>query len=99
MNGYHVYILECSDKTLYTGWTYNLEKRIQEHNNGKDGAKYTRARRPVRFVYAETCSSISEALKREAQIKKLSRGEKLEMIEVASCQRDDVAKIASPKCL
>lgn len=41
MNGYYVYILECSDKTLYTGWTSNLDKRIQEHNDGKNGAKYT----------------------------------------------------------
>ncbi len=81
MNGYYVYILECSDKTLYTGWTSNLEKRIQEHNDGKDGAKYTRTRRPVSLVYAEICSCMSEALKREVQIKKLSRGKKLEMIK------------------
>ena len=80
MNGYYVYILECSDKTLYTGWTSNLEKRIQEHNDGKNGAKYTRTRRPVRLVYTETCSCLSEALKREAKIKRMSRLGKLELI-------------------
>ena len=84
MNGYYVYIMECSDKTLYTGWTSNLEKRTQEHNDGKKGAKYTRARRPVRLVYTETCSCLSEALKREVQIKRMSRSGKLELIARAS---------------
>ena len=84
MNGYYVYIMECSDKTLYTGWTSNLEKRTQEHNDGKDGAKYTRTRRPVRLVYTETCSCLSEALKREVQIKRMSRSGKLELIARAS---------------
>ena len=79
MNNY-VYILECSDKTLYTGSTNNIEKRIKEHNNGKSGAKYTRARRPVRLVYVETRSTLSNALKREAEIKKLSRAQKLLLI-------------------
>ena len=81
MNGYYVYILECSDKTLYTGWTGNLDKRIQEHNDGKKGAKYTRTRRPVRLVYTETYASLSEALRREIRIKKLSHGEKVELIQ------------------
>ena len=81
MNRYYVYILECSDKTLYTGWTTNIDKRVQEHNNGKDGAKYTRSRRPLRLVYSETCSTLSEALQREARIKRLSRGEKVELIQ------------------
>jgi putative endonuclease len=84
MNGYYVYIMECSDKTLYTGWTSNLEKRTQEHNDGKKGAKYTRARHPVRLVYTETCSCLSEALKREVQIKRMSRSGKLELIARAS---------------
>lgn len=81
MNGYYVYILECVDKTLYTGWTSNIAKRVREHNGGKDGAKYTRARRPVRLVYTETCSCLSEALKREARIRKLSHWGKLELIK------------------
>jgi putative endonuclease len=81
MNGHYVYILECSDGTLYTGWTSNIEKRVQEHNNGKEGAKYTRSRRPVALVYVETCASLSDALKREARIKQLSHGGKLELIK------------------
>jgi putative endonuclease len=79
MNNY-VYILECSDKTLYTGTTNNIEKRIQEHNNTRTGAKYTRTRRPVKLVYVEACSTPSIALKREAEIKKLSRAQKLLLI-------------------
>lgn len=77
---YYVYIVECSDKTLYTGWTNNLEKRILEHNSGKGGAKYTRARRPVTLVYVENFSSLSGALKREALIKRLTRAQKLLII-------------------
>ncbi|MCX5810806.1 MAG: GIY-YIG nuclease family protein [Proteobacteria bacterium] len=76
----YVYILECSDKTLYTGTTSNIEKRIREHNHTRTGAKYTRERRPVRLVYVETCSTLSIALKREAEIKKLSRTQKLLLI-------------------
>ena len=81
MNNY-VYILECSDKTLYTGTTNNIEKRIQEHNNTRTGAKYTRTRRPVKLVYVEACSTPSIALKREAEIKKLSRAQKLLLISI-----------------
>ena len=73
----YVYIVECSDRTLYTGSTANLKKRIQEHNSGKAGAKYTRGRRPVKLIYVEICSTLSIALKREAAIKKLPRAEKL----------------------
>lgn len=80
MNRYYVYIVECSDKTLYTGWTNNIGKRIQEHNTGKCGAKYTRTRRPIKLVYKEIYSTLSDALKREAQIKKLSREKKLRLI-------------------
>jgi len=75
----YVYIMECSDKTLYTGSTNNIEKRIQEHNNTKAGAKYTRGRRPVKLVYVEICSTPSIALRREAEIKKLSRAQKLSL--------------------
>ena len=78
---FYVYILECSDKTLYTGWTKNIEKRIREHNYGKVGARYTRSRRPVKLVYIEACSTLSDALKREARIKQLSRTHKLQLIK------------------
>lgn len=80
-NQWLVYILECSDKSLYTGITNNLEKRIQQHNNGKEGAKYTRVRRPVKCVYEETLNDRSAATKREMEIKKLKRVEKLSLIK------------------
>lgn len=73
-----IYILRCADGTLYTGWTNDLEKRLQTHNSGK-GAKYTRSRRPVELVYTESFATRSEAMKREAEIKKLSREEKLRL--------------------
>ncbi len=76
-----VYILECKDKTLYTGITNNLEKRLEQHNNGQEGAKYTRARRPVKCVYQEIQINRSAATKREFAIKKLTRSEKLKLIK------------------
>lgn len=74
-----VYIVECADGTLYTGWTTDVEKRLQTHNAG-EGAKYTRSRRPVRLLYSEPCADKSAALKREAEIKRLSRAKKLALI-------------------
>lgn len=79
MDGNFTYIVECSDHTLYTGWTNDLEKRIQAHNEGK-GAKYTKTRRPVRLVYFETFSTKEEAMSREYRIKRLSRKEKEQLI-------------------
>lgn len=76
---YYVYIVRCSDNTLYTGSTNDIENRIATHNEGK-GSKYTRSRLPVALKYSETLSSKSEALKREAAIKKLSRIEKIKLI-------------------
>ena len=73
------YIVECSDHTLYTGWTNDLEKRIQAHNAGK-GAKYTKTRRPVRLVYFETFQTKEEAMSREYRIKRLSRRKKQQLI-------------------
>ncbi|MBU5292618.1 GIY-YIG nuclease family protein [Anaerosalibacter bizertensis] len=75
----YIYILECSDKTLYTGWTNNLEKRIETHSKGK-GAKYTRARLPVKLVYFEKYNDKISAQKREYEIKQMSRKEKLKLI-------------------
>ena len=76
-----VYIVECSDESLYTGTTTDREKRIIEHNDSKKGAKYTRNRRPVDLVYSEMHPDRSTASKREYEIKKLSRAEKLKLIE------------------
>lgn len=75
----YVYIVRCSDQTLYTGWTNHLEKRIEAHNAGK-GAKYTKARRPGELVYFETFDNKGDALKREYQIKQLKRSEKEKLI-------------------
>ncbi len=74
-----VYILECRDGTWYTGWTVNLEHRLQAHNNGK-GAKYTRSRLPVRLIYAEEAPDKVSALKREYAIKHLRRREKERLV-------------------
>lgn len=74
------YILKCSDESLYTGWTNNLQKRIDDHNSGK-GAKYTRGRGPVTLVYYETFLTREEALRREHEIKKLTRSEKMKLAE------------------
>lgn len=78
---YYVYILECADKTLYTGYTTDLDKRVKNHNESKVGAKYTKARRPVVLKYSEKFSTLSEALKREFEIKALTRKEKLDLIK------------------
>ena len=80
MKQWFVYILRCSDDTLYTGMTDDVARRLQVHNSGK-GAKYTRGRIPVEVAYSEECESYSAALKREYAIKQLSRQEKLKMIE------------------
>ncbi|MEA3370344.1 MAG: GIY-YIG nuclease family protein [Campylobacterota bacterium] len=77
---YFVYILECSDKTLYTGIATDVERRLDEHNNSQKGAKYTKVRRPVELVYSEESENRSSASKREHEIKKLSRKQKLELI-------------------
>ena len=77
---YYVYLLECCDKTLYCGYTTDFAKRVAKHNQGK-GAKYTKGRLPVRLVYKESYNSKTEALKREYNIKQLSRERKLALIE------------------
>lgn len=78
---YYVYILRCSDDTLYTGITTDIEQRINEHNHSPKGAKYTRARRPVKLVYNEKRADRSDASKREYAIKKMSRQEKEALIK------------------
>lgn len=77
---WYVYIVKCADNTLYTGITNNIDKRIEQHNSSDGGAKYTRARRPVKCIYKEVQANRSEATKREMAIKKLSRGDKLKLI-------------------
>lgn len=74
-----VYVLECGDGTLYTGYTTDVPRRIEEHRNG-DGAKYTRGRGPIELVHVERYESRSAALRREAAIKAQSRTAKLDLI-------------------
>lgn len=77
---WYVYMLRCGDGTLYTGMTDNVEKRLAAHAAGK-GAKYTRGREPLTLVHSEELPDKSSALKREGAIKKLSRAEKLKLLE------------------
>lgn len=74
-----VYILECADGTLYTGWTTDLRRRVKAHNAGQ-GARYTRGRRPVRLVYWEYAADRGSAMRREAAIRHLRRRDKLTLI-------------------
>lgn len=75
----YTYILRCSDGTLYTGWTNDLQKRLAAHNTGT-GAKYTKSRLPVKLVYFEEYKTKNEAMSREAKIKQLDRKKKEELI-------------------
>ena len=78
---YYLYILLCADKTLYTGITTNLKRRIVEHNSTNLGAKYTSSRRPVKIFYCKKFKNRSTASKEEARVKKLRRSKKLELIK------------------
>lgn len=77
---YYLYILECADKTLYTGITTDLARRIGEHGGAKLGAKYTASRRPVKLAYSKKFKDRSAASKAEARIKKLTKSQKLELV-------------------
>jgi len=77
---YYVYILECSDRTYYTGYAKNLEKRIREHNAGKRGAKYTRSKRPVGLVWCKEYRYFKSAVKKEIELKKLTRKAKEKLV-------------------
>ena len=76
----YTYIVKCSDGSLYTGWTTDLDRRIRAHNDGT-GAKYTKSRRPVKLVYYETFETKEEAMRREYAIKQLTREEKLALLQ------------------
>lgn len=78
----YTYIEECADGTLYTGWTTNVQKRVKAHNEEKSGAKYTKAKRPVKLVYYEGYETKEEAMRREYAIKQLTRKQKLELIHL-----------------
>ena len=76
---WYLYILRCGDDTLYTGITTDVENRLEAHRSGK-GAKYTRGRGPLELIYREVCADHSAALKRELEVKAMSRTEKLQMV-------------------
>ena len=79
---FYVYLVLCSDNSFYCGYANDLKKRIKAHNSFKGGAKYTRSRQPVVLKYFEKFSDLTSALKREYEIKAMSRGQKLELTEV-----------------
>lgn len=85
---YSLYILHCNDGTYYTGITADLERRIYEHNTSVKAAKYTRSRRPVVLVYHEVCLDKSTALKREKEIKRFTRAQKVDLISVSGISSD-----------
>ena len=78
---FSVYIIECSDRTLYVGSTNDLEKRLHAHNNLKSGAHYTKIRRPVTLKYSEVFTQFGKARAREAELKRLNRNQKLNLIK------------------
>ncbi len=84
---WYVYILECNDKTFYTGITNDLKRRIEQHNTSLQGAKYTRGRRPVRMVYSCELPNKSEAQKEEYRIRKLTKKEKGKLINKGNQER------------
>jgi len=84
---YFTYILECADRSLYVGCTNDLEKRLIQHNNSKSGAHYTKIRRPVILKYYEQFGTLSQARAREAEIKRLTRLKKLDLIVVGKVSK------------
>ncbi|MEA1930727.1 GIY-YIG nuclease family protein [Halohasta litorea] len=88
MSDHYVYILQCADDTLYTGYTTDPERRLREHNAG-EGAKYTRGRTPVDLVYLESYATRSSAMSREYEIKELRREEKTRLIGEQSAEEWD----------
>lgn len=78
----YTYMVRCRDDSLYTGWTNHLEKRLEDHNSGR-GAKYTKSRRPVELVYYEQFETKEEAMRREWEIKQLTRKQKEKLLEQA----------------
>lgn len=96
---YYLYILECADKTLYTGITTDLKRREDEHNGSKLGAKYTATRRPVKVVFYKKFKDRSAASTKEAEIKKLKKVQKLELIEKFNKRKASSVKNKKRLCL
>jgi len=79
---HYVYILRCADQTLYVGCTNNLDKRLKQHNESKNGAHYTKIRRPVVLIYKEALETLAQGRRREAEIKSWPRGKKLSLVDL-----------------
>ena len=92
MSNWYLYIVECSDGSLYTGITTDTDRRVKEHNNSKRGAKYTRSRRPVTLVMVEEHCSRALAASREARVKSLTRKQKLELIKASGVRSGKLEK-------
>ncbi len=88
---YHIYIVRCRDGSLYTGWTNNVSARVAHHNTGK-GAKYTRSRLPVKLVYTKKCASKVDAMRKEREIKKLSRAQKMILVRAGKKSKKILTK-------
>lgn len=87
--GWYVYMVRCSDNTYYTGITTDLTRRVNEHNSHRKGARYTRARRPVKLAYSEEVTSRSTAAKREYRIRKLPVAAKMQLIKTYKKQENN----------
>ncbi len=87
---YFTYILECADTTIYVGCTNDLEKRLKQHNGAKAGAHYTKIRRPVILRYSEKFRSLAKGRAREAEIKRLTRAQKLDLIRKTTVSPHDL---------
>ncbi len=100
---HYVYILKCADKTLYTGSTNDIDKRLRQHNGAKAGAHYTKTRRPVVLIHVERYRTLARARAREAAIKRLDRAQKLMLIQLKdmgkgnNAYRKDKKKPKKPK--
>ena len=81
MAWWYVYMVQCNDSSLYSGVTTDVERRVMEHNTDTKGAKYTKARRPVRLVYQRRCRNRSSATKQEAALKQLTRAQKIALLK------------------
>ena len=89
---YSVYIVQCADGSLYTGIAIDVARRVAEHNGEKcRGARYTSARRPVTLVYQAPCGTRADACRQEARIKRLTRGQKLTLIDAVSVRETEPA--------
>jgi putative endonuclease len=92
MSSWVVYMLRCADNSLYTGITTDVERRLKEHNAEKSVTRYTRVRQPLELAYQEMAASRSEALKREAQLKKITKAEKETLLEVNKLPQNKLSK-------